>query len=289
MSDRNGLTSLLTDRKIVFKVGLGFVCVLAILVVTSTTAYFAFSEAAGGFGTYTQRVTVVGIAREIERSFLELRRNAREYAITSADANAAAVRKEAEHLRGLLGQGLTEIKNPDRHAKIEEMARLNDAYMQAFDRVVTSTQFAAKLNATGLPDAGAALARSLDELIADATKAGNAEVVTVRLPTACGTFAASPRVPRWRQNAKQPWQASRIFSRRRTRSWLRKPRSAASSMARCAAMAISFRAMQRRSGTVELRRRPRKSVQRWQPSRRHAGWYRCFQSVACCSAACLPG
>ena len=179
MSDRNGLTSLLTDRKIVFKVGLGFVCMLAILVITSTTAYFAFSEAAGGFGTYTQRVTVVGIAREIERSFLELRRNAREYAITSADANAAAVRKEAEHLRGLLGQGLTEIKNPDRHAKIEEMARLNDAYMQAFDRVVTSTQFAAKLNATGLPDAGAALARTLDELIADATKAGNAEVVTL--------------------------------------------------------------------------------------------------------------
>ena len=32
MSDRNGLTSLLTDRKIDIKVGLGFVCVLAILV-----------------------------------------------------------------------------------------------------------------------------------------------------------------------------------------------------------------------------------------------------------------
>jgi hemerythrin-like metal-binding protein len=179
MTDRNGLASLLTDRKIVFKVSLGFVCVLAILVVTSASAYFAFSDAAAGFATYTQRVTVVGIAREIDRSFLELRRNAREYATTSADANAAAVRKEAEHLRGLLGRGLTEIKNPDRHAKIEEMARLNDAYLQAFDRVVTSTQFAVKLNATGLPAAGAALARTMGELIADATKADNAEVVTL--------------------------------------------------------------------------------------------------------------
>ena len=35
------------------------------------------------------------------------------------------------------------------------------------------------MNATGLPDAGAALARSLDELIADATKVGNTEVVTL--------------------------------------------------------------------------------------------------------------
>ncbi|MGA3000572.1 MAG: methyl-accepting chemotaxis protein [Acetobacteraceae bacterium] len=179
MSDRNGLTSLLTDRKIIFKVGLGFVCVLAILVVTSATAYFAFSDAAAGFATYAQRVTVVGIAREIDRSFLELRRNAREYATTSADANVAAVRKEAEHLRGLLGQGLTEIKNPERHAKIEEITRLTGAYLQAFDRVVTSTQLAAKLNATGLPAAGAAVARTLAELIADATKADNAEVTVL--------------------------------------------------------------------------------------------------------------
>jgi hemerythrin-like metal-binding protein len=154
-------------------------CVLAILVVTSATAYFAFNDAAAGFATYTQRVTVVGIAREIDRSFLELRRNAREYAITAADAKAAAVRSEAEHLRGLLGQGLTEIKNPERHAKIEEIGTLTDVYLHSFDRVVTSTQVAAKANSNSLPAAGTAVARTLADLIADATKADNAEVVVL--------------------------------------------------------------------------------------------------------------
>jgi hemerythrin-like metal-binding protein len=175
----NGLSSLLTDRKINTKVNLGFLCVLAILVVSSATAYFAFSDVAAGFATYAQRVTVVGIAQEIERSFLEIRRNAREFAITSADANAAAVRNEAEHLRGLLGRGLTEIKNPERHAKIEEIGRLTDDYLHIFDRVVTSTQIAAKANSNSLPAAGTAVARTLAELIADATTADKADVVVL--------------------------------------------------------------------------------------------------------------
>jgi methyl-accepting chemotaxis protein len=179
MPDRNRLTSLLTDSKIVTKIGLGFACVLTILAISSAAAYVAFSDVADGFTTYAHRVTVVGIAREIDRSFLELRRNAREYAATSAEANAGVARKESQHLRGLLQQGLAEIKNPQRHAKIEEMASLTEAYLQSFEHVAASTQAAAKLNATILPAAGTAMSRTMDELIADAVKAGNTDVVVL--------------------------------------------------------------------------------------------------------------
>ena len=98
---------------------------------------------------------------------------------TWSECAKCQARKEAEHLRGLLGQGLTQIKNAERHAKIEEMARLSDAYLQAFDRIETSARIVAKLNATDLPAAGAAMAGTMSELIADATKADNAEFAAV--------------------------------------------------------------------------------------------------------------
>jgi CHASE3 domain sensor protein len=70
MGAYNGFTSLAADRKITIKVAMGFTCGLAILAVVSGTAYFSFESSAEGFITYTQRVTVVGIAPDIDRTFL---------------------------------------------------------------------------------------------------------------------------------------------------------------------------------------------------------------------------
>src|SRR5580700_10650955 len=110
MSNRGMLSTLLTDRKISVKVGLGFACVLMILAIVSGMAYFAFGSSSEGFSIYTQRVTVVAIARDIDRSFVNLRRFVREYAFTEVESNVEAANKEETILRGLLQQGLTEIK-----------------------------------------------------------------------------------------------------------------------------------------------------------------------------------
>ncbi len=72
MANSNAVGSLLTDRSISTKVGLGFACVLVLLAVVSGTAYLSFQTSSQGFNTYVQRVTVVGIAREVERSFLNI-------------------------------------------------------------------------------------------------------------------------------------------------------------------------------------------------------------------------
>ena len=118
MSERNAIASLLIDRKIKTKIALGFACVLTILAITSGTAHFAFRSAAGNFATLMQRVTVVGIARDVDRSFVNLRRAIREYAFTGAERSyIAANAREAATVRGLLQQGLTVIENPDRHRR----------------------------------------------------------------------------------------------------------------------------------------------------------------------------
>src|SRR5690242_3531504 len=132
-----GLGSLVADRKIGTKVGVGFLSVLAILAVSSVTAYTAFQTAGDGFRTYAQRVGVVGIARDLDRTFLNMRRFVREYVFTAKEANIEPAKREAEAVRSLLRKGLDEVKNPERHRRLEEIAGQFEAYAKDFDGVIT--------------------------------------------------------------------------------------------------------------------------------------------------------
>jgi len=176
MSQHNAVTSLFVDRKISTKVVLGFVCVLAILVVLSGMSYSAFKSSAGGFATYAQRVAVVGIARDIDRGFINLRRFVREYAFTGVAANVDAAKQEQASLHGLLVQGLDLIKNPERHQRLEDSARSIDAYEKDFDLVVTQTRNLTKLEGTQLDPLGATQLRNFEALVAATTKAGDTSV-----------------------------------------------------------------------------------------------------------------
>jgi transposase-like protein len=140
MDESNRIAALFTDRKISVKVGMGFACVLAILAAVSGTAYVAFRSSDEGFSAYAQRVMVVGIARDVDRSFLNLRRFVREYASSGLDADVDAAKQEEATLRALLRQGLEAIKDPDRLRRLEEIERSVNAYLKDFGQVVVWTQ-----------------------------------------------------------------------------------------------------------------------------------------------------
>jgi len=173
MPDSNGLVALVSNRTISTKISLGFACVLAILVIVSGMAYFAFGSAADGFVTFTQRVTVVGIARDIDRSFVNLRRFVREFAFTGVEAAAEAARKEQTTLTGLLQLGLNEIKNPERHQRIEAISRESQSYLKDFGQVVTLTHDLAKLQQASLDPTGRAQSQNFEALIAAAAAMGD--------------------------------------------------------------------------------------------------------------------
>ena len=175
---RFSLAALFEDRSIATKISLGFACVLAILAIASSQAYFSFQSSADGFTTYAQRVMVVGIARDLDRSFLNLRRFVREYAYTGVESNIDSARQEAVTVRGLLRQGLTASKNPDRHQRIEHIASLTDSYLADFDKVVAQTQDLTKLEQGSLDPQGLAQREHFDALIA-ATANGGDTTVTV--------------------------------------------------------------------------------------------------------------
>jgi methyl-accepting chemotaxis protein/CHASE3 domain sensor protein len=166
MTDGNGITSLLTDHKIRTKVSLGFVCVLAILAVVSGMAYVAFQSSAQGFATYAQQVTVVGIARDVDRNFLNLRRIVREYAFTGVETNLDEVNREQAALHVVLVQGLSAIKNPDWHRRLQEVSDLTDRYIADFNKVVADTRKESELQKTKLIPLGQAQRQHFAALIA---------------------------------------------------------------------------------------------------------------------------
>ncbi len=179
MSDSLGLAALFNDRKISTKVGFGFACMLLILAVMCGTAWVTFQTSAQGFSTYSQRVTIVDIARDIDRTFVNLRRFVREYTFTSIEANVETAKQEAVILRGLLQQGLSEIKNPERHRRLQEISGVVDAYLVDFDLLVAKTREVNALRLNVLTPIGAEQIRNLEMLAASAAEAGDAAVVTL--------------------------------------------------------------------------------------------------------------
>ena len=175
MTRQSGLFSLAADLKVGIKIAIGFAAVLAILAVASTTSYVAFQSSADGFQTYAQRVTTVGIARDVDRTFLAFRRFVREYALTSDEKNYENANKEAANLRPLLKQGLDEIKNPERHQKIEDIARGFEGYSKEFEKVVAQTREQDKLQHEAMDPTGLALRTGFEDFIAAAMKAGNTD------------------------------------------------------------------------------------------------------------------
>jgi methyl-accepting chemotaxis protein len=179
MNAHNGAGSLIADRAIGTKVGLGFACVLVILAIVSTTAYLAFQTSSQGFNTYVQRVSVVGIAREIETAFLNVRRYAREFALSGVESNVEAATKAQAQLKSLFQQGLAEIKNPERHRQLDDAARNFETYWTDFGQLVTQSREQHKLVSGTLDPTGASLTQHFETLIAAAAKAGDGNVVVL--------------------------------------------------------------------------------------------------------------
>jgi methyl-accepting chemotaxis protein len=157
------LAKLFVDRKINTKIAFGFGCVLLITAVISFMAYSAFGQVSAAFGTYAQRVMAVGIARGIDRDFLAFRRFVREFALTGDEANIASAEKERATLKEGVAKGLATFKNPERRAKMEDIAHEFEIYGKDFDKVVALKHEQTKLVSEILDPSGVKMRTDLLE------------------------------------------------------------------------------------------------------------------------------
>ena len=140
-----GLFGFFTNRKINTKIMIGFAIVLALLAALSVLSYRGFGNVSEGFGAFNQRVKVVGIVRDVDRGFVAFRRFVREFSLSGDETLIAEARKRQEVLAKSIKQGLDEIKNPERRARMTEISDQFEKYGKNFDRLVVLKQEQNKL------------------------------------------------------------------------------------------------------------------------------------------------
>ena len=174
VSPSTGLFGFFTNRRINTKIMIGFTIVLALLAVLSVLSYRGFVRVSDGFGNFNQRVKVVSIVRDVDRGFVAFRRFVREFSISGDEHLIAEARKGQEALAKSVKQGLDEIKNPERRARMNEISEQFEKYARNFDKLIALKQEQNKLTKEVLDPLGAKSRTLIEELqTAAVIKAGN--------------------------------------------------------------------------------------------------------------------
>ena len=92
------------------------------------------------------------------------RRFVREFALSGDENLIAEARKQQEALAKSVKQGLDEIKNPERRARMTEISEQFEKYAKNFDKLVALKQEQNKLTTGVLDPLGAKYARMIEEL-----------------------------------------------------------------------------------------------------------------------------
>mgnify|MGYP000199713881 FL=1 len=172
-SPPTGMFGFFTNRRINTKIMIGFAVVLALLAGLSVLSYRGLVKVADGFGAFNQRVKVVSIVRDVDYGFLGYRRFVREFALSGDENLIAEARKRQEALAKGIKLGLDEIKNPERRARMADINSQFQQYTGSFDKLVMLKQEQNKLTREALDPIGAKSLAMLEELLAQAVKAGN--------------------------------------------------------------------------------------------------------------------
>jgi len=178
-SHSTGLFGFFSNRRINTKIMVGFAAVLTLLAVLSVLSYRGFVMVAEGFGAFNQRVKVVSIVRDVDYGFVGYRRFVREFSLSRDENLIAEARKRQEALAKSVKQGLDEIKNPERRARMTEIGEQFAQYARNFDRLVALKQEQNKLVGGVLDPLGVKTLAMIEELQNMAVKAGNPNNATL--------------------------------------------------------------------------------------------------------------
>ena len=170
----SGLFGFFTNRKINTKILIGFAVVLVLTAVLAVMSYRGFTRVSEGFDTFKLRVTVVGIARDVDREFVALRQFVREFAVSGDESLIEEARKRQERLVAKIKQGLDTYKVAERRKKMEEIREHAELYARHFDKLVALKREQNKLTKEVLDPLGLKSTVGIEELQAAAVaKAGN--------------------------------------------------------------------------------------------------------------------
>lgn len=132
----SGLFGFFTNRRINTKIMIGFAIVLALTAVMSAMSYRGFNKVSDSFASFNMRVKGVGIARDVDREFVALRRFVREYSASGDEALIEPAQKQRSIVSDRIAEGLVQFKNPERQARIVQVRDAFERYGKNLDRLI---------------------------------------------------------------------------------------------------------------------------------------------------------
>lgn len=178
MTEERSARSIIADRRIGTKVAIGFAAVLLILAVSSTIAYWAFGSASQALEKYAFLVGNSATFRDIDLLVTRYRGQAREYVYSNDEATADEAVKTGTALRQLIDAGLARVADPGRHRLLEDAAKQAEGYDAYFQHARSMNEEQTKIQGSVLDSGGQQLTDGFTGIIAAATKAGNAELLS---------------------------------------------------------------------------------------------------------------
>jgi methyl-accepting chemotaxis protein len=173
-----GTFGFFANRRINTKIMIGFAAVLMLTAVLSAISYRGVGKVSQGFEAFSQRVKVVGIAREVDRGFVSFRRFVREFSVSGDESLIAEARKRQQVLLTNIKQGIDQIKNPERHRKMVELGEQFEKYGKNFDKLVELKQEQNRLTKDVLDPLGLKSRNEIEQLQTMAAgKAGNSNTM----------------------------------------------------------------------------------------------------------------
>ena len=118
------------------KIVLGFSLILVLLVVVGLVAYNALSNASDGFGRYRNIARNTNLVGRVQANMLMVRMNVKDFILSGSDKDLNEYKEYMGKTEGLLTDAKTQIKNPERAAKVQSTDAAKKEYSIAFGKVV---------------------------------------------------------------------------------------------------------------------------------------------------------
>ena len=119
---------------------------------------------------------MVSVSRDIDRDFIEMRRNVREFALTGVAEDATAALASADLVRAAIAKGLATSHVAERRRRLEEISTQYEDYRKGVERVFVLKRDLDKLTSETLDPSGREATDQLLKVTDVADKAGNAAV-----------------------------------------------------------------------------------------------------------------
>ncbi|ACJ01175.1 methyl-accepting chemotaxis protein [Rhodospirillum centenum] len=155
------------------RITVGFATVLGLLIVITAVALTGLGQVNTASQNFARVSAQALTTKGMERDFLAMRREVLSFTFQGNTAAAESLASLNQNLQAAAGRLRAEIRDPERHAMMEELSSLADSYMAGFSRLQDLQPTETRLTEQDVYGNGTQAGRTLDDLRAGALAAGN--------------------------------------------------------------------------------------------------------------------